>query len=101
MSDLKTNKDIVIDFYQSAFDGAPEEAVASHVGHRYIQHNPHTEDGTAPFIAYVSQLRASHSAVHVAIKRVLADGDLVMTHSGAASVGFVACTSRLVRQVHC
>lgn len=40
MSDLERNKQVVVDYYQTAFGGNPEKAVADHFGTRYVQHNP-------------------------------------------------------------
>ena len=40
MSELERNKQVVVDYYQTAFGGNPEKAVNDHFGDRYIQHNP-------------------------------------------------------------
>ena len=45
MSDLERNKKVVVDYYQTAFAGNPEKAIADHFGDRYIQHNPDAADG--------------------------------------------------------
>jgi predicted SnoaL-like aldol condensation-catalyzing enzyme len=45
VADLETNKGTVVSYYQMAFDGNPEQAVAEYFGDRYIQHNPDAEDG--------------------------------------------------------
>jgi predicted SnoaL-like aldol condensation-catalyzing enzyme len=60
MSDIETNKRVVVDYYQTAFDGNPEKAVADH---------------------FVKWLRSEHPQVRLEIKRVIAEGDLVATHS--------------------
>jgi predicted SnoaL-like aldol condensation-catalyzing enzyme len=39
MSALEQNKKIVVDYYQTAFGGNPEKAIADHFGPRYVQHN--------------------------------------------------------------
>lgn len=75
------NKKIVTDFYQTAFDGNPAKAVADHVGDRYIQHNPQAPDGPEAFIQFIEWLRGENPGVQLNIKRVIAEGDLVMTHS--------------------
>ncbi|WP_157073257.1 nuclear transport factor 2 family protein [Kribbia dieselivorans] len=81
MSDLSTNKQITVDFYQTAFDGNPAKAVADHLGDRYIQHNPQAPDGAEAFIGFVEWLRGENPELELNIKRVIAEGDLVFTHS--------------------
>ena len=81
MPDLERNKQVVVDYYQTAFDGNPEKAIADHFGPRYIQHNPDAEDGPEAFTEFVHWLRGEYPNVTLHIKRVLAEGDLVATHS--------------------
>jgi predicted SnoaL-like aldol condensation-catalyzing enzyme len=78
---LDTNKRVVIDYYKTAFDGDPEKAVADHFGNRYVQHNPEAADGPEAFIGFVHWLRNEHPRLQLEIKRVIAEGDLVATHS--------------------
>ncbi|MFC5910354.1 ester cyclase [Streptacidiphilus monticola] len=81
MSDIERNKQIVVDYYQTAFDGDPEKAIADHLGPVYIQHNPGAEDGPEAFIGFVRWLRGEYPNVKLHIKRVIAEGDLVATHA--------------------
>lgn len=81
MTDLELNKKIVVDYYQTAFGGDPEKAVAEHFGARYIQHNPDAANGPEAFIGFVRWLRGEYPQLQLNIKRVLAEGDLVVTHS--------------------
>jgi predicted SnoaL-like aldol condensation-catalyzing enzyme len=81
MSDLETNKRVVVDYYQTAFDGDPEKAVADHFGDRYVQHNPDAADGPEAFVGFVHWLRSENPHLRLEIKRVIAEGDLVATHS--------------------
>ena len=81
MSDLEQNKKIVVDYYQTAFGGNPEKAVADHFGPRYIQHNPDAQDGPEAFIGFVKYLRGEYPELLLDIKRVIAEGDMVVTHS--------------------
>jgi predicted SnoaL-like aldol condensation-catalyzing enzyme len=81
MSELEENKHVVVDYYQTAFDGNPEKAVADHFGDRYIQHNPEAADGPEAFIGFVKWLRSEYPRLTLEIKRVIAEGDLVATHS--------------------
>lgn len=75
------NKAIVTDFYQTAFDGNPTKAVADHIGDRYTQHNPQAADGPEAFIGFVEWLRGENPELKLEIKRVIAEGDVVFTHS--------------------
>jgi predicted SnoaL-like aldol condensation-catalyzing enzyme len=81
MSEHEENKRVVVDYYQTAFDGNPEKAVADHFGDRYIQHNPEAADGPEAFIGFVKWLRSEYPRLTLEIKRVIAEGDLVATHS--------------------
>lgn len=81
VTDLEQNKMIVVDYYRTAFGGDPEKAVRDHFGDRYIQHNPDASDGPEAFIGFVRWLRGEYPDLQLDIKRVLADGDLVVTHS--------------------
>lgn len=81
MSDSENNKNTVIEFYETAFSGDPQGAVAQHVGDRYIQHNPQAEDGSDAFIGFVNYLRGQYPQLRLDIKRVIAEGDLVVTHA--------------------
>ena len=78
MTDLEENKQTVVEFYELAFNGKqPEQAVEKYVGSQYIQHNPQAPDGTEAFIGFVK----AFPEANVDIRRVFADGDIVVTHS--------------------
>ena len=81
MADLEQNKQVVVDYYQTAFNGEPEKAVELYVGDRYVQHNPMAADGTEAFIGFVKWLRGENPELKLEIKRVLAEDDIVVTHS--------------------
>jgi predicted SnoaL-like aldol condensation-catalyzing enzyme len=82
MADLERNKQTVRAFYTLAFnDKQPAEAVAKYVGAEYIQHNPQVADGAEAFIQFVTGFAAQFPQVSVDIRRVVAEGDLVVTHS--------------------
>jgi predicted SnoaL-like aldol condensation-catalyzing enzyme len=82
MGDLERNKQTVIAFYTRAFnDKQPADAVAKYVGSEYIQHNPDTPDGADAFIHSTTGLITKFPQVSVEIKRVIAEGDLVVAHN--------------------
>ncbi|WP_285137220.1 nuclear transport factor 2 family protein [Microbacterium sp. lyk4-40-TSB-66] len=73
---------LVVSFYEQAFnDGQPEEAAARALAETYTQHNPGAQDGVAAFVGYTHWLRGQFPELHLDIKRVIADGDMVVTHS--------------------
>jgi predicted SnoaL-like aldol condensation-catalyzing enzyme len=81
VADLETNKQTVVAFYTLAFnDKRPEEAVQRYVGDRYTQHNPLAGDGSGPFVEFVKAYTGQFPELSVDIKRVIAEGDLVVTH---------------------
>jgi predicted SnoaL-like aldol condensation-catalyzing enzyme len=81
MADLERNKQTVVAFYTRAFNEKnPADAVAKYVGTEYIQHNPNTADGAAAFIENINGVIARSPQLSVEIKRVIAEGDLVVTH---------------------
>ena len=78
MADLEEHKRTVVEFYELAFNGKqPEQAVERYVGSEYIQHNPQAPDGPKAFIEFVK----AFPEANVDIRRVFADGDIVVTHS--------------------
>lgn len=79
---VQQNKELVQSFFRMMFqEHKVEEAVARYIGTPYVQHNPYMEDGAAPvvdfFIAYFEQ----HPLARAEIKRVIAEGDLVVVHN--------------------
>lgn len=79
---LKTNKTIIRDFYDLAFNlKKPEEAVAKYVGPYYRQHNSMAPDGPDEFIAFARQFTKTFPSLRVDFKRAIAEGDLVALHS--------------------
>jgi predicted SnoaL-like aldol condensation-catalyzing enzyme len=92
---LERNKRNVVAYYTRAFnDKQPEDAVAKYVGfdkpgedldhsgepHLYIQHNPLAASGAPAFIAFVRSFTAAFPDLHIDIRRVVAECDLVVTH---------------------
>ena len=78
---VEENKKIVVDYYTTAFAGEPERAAAEHIGDRYVPHNPQAQDGVEAFPGFVHWLRGEYPQLQLDIKRVIGEGDLVVTHS--------------------
>jgi predicted SnoaL-like aldol condensation-catalyzing enzyme len=81
MMNLEKNKETVVAFFTRSYnDKQPEDAVAKYAGPQYIQHNPDTPDGTAAFVESTKKFIAQFPKVSVEIRRVIAEGDFVVTH---------------------
>jgi predicted SnoaL-like aldol condensation-catalyzing enzyme len=79
---LEENKRLVREYYELAFnDQKPEEAVAKYQGSYYRQHNPQAGDGAEPFIGFVRYMAGQFPQMRLDIKRMIAEGDLVMVHA--------------------
>lgn len=77
----ETNKKLVRDFYEMAFNAhRPTEAAKKYLGSKYIQHNPGVPDGAVPFYTYFEGHFKANPQSKVEIKRVIGDGDLVVLH---------------------
>jgi predicted SnoaL-like aldol condensation-catalyzing enzyme len=94
----------VVAYYTRAFnDGEPEDAVDRYVGfdkpgqdldgsgepHLYIQHNPMAKSGAPAFIEFVNNFKGAFPDLHIDIRRVIAECDMVVTHgvlSGAEAI---------------
>ena len=81
MSDIEHNKQIVVEYYELAFNAKqPEQAVEKYLGPQYIQHNPQAPDGADAFVAFVNGFAAQVPELSIEIKRVVGEGDIVVTH---------------------
>jgi predicted SnoaL-like aldol condensation-catalyzing enzyme len=79
---LDRNKANVVAYYTTAFNHKnPELAVAKYGGPVYIQHNPQAADGFDAFIAFVKSYTQQFPQLHVDIKRVIGECNMVVTHS--------------------
>ncbi|MDQ4071035.1 MAG: nuclear transport factor 2 family protein [Actinomycetota bacterium] len=79
---IEQNKKTVVGYLETALNAKqPAEAVAAYVGPRYIQHNPQAPDGPDAFIAFVEGFTQQFPDARIDVRRVVAEGDLVVTHS--------------------
>jgi len=81
MTQLESNKKIVVEFYEKAINGKDFDAASSYLGSRYTQHNPGGVDGPEGLKGFLQFLKQSFPHSHSDIKRVFADGDYVIVHS--------------------
>jgi predicted SnoaL-like aldol condensation-catalyzing enzyme len=82
VTDAENNKQTVIAYYTMAFnDRKPAEAAQKYGGDHYIQHNPQARDGFEAFVGFVEGFVEQFPQMSLEIKRVVAEGDMVVTHS--------------------
>ena len=82
VTDAEKNKQTVLAYYNLAFnDKQPAEAVEKYGGPSYIQHNPQAADGFEAFVQFVTGFVEQFPQLSLDIKRAVAEGDLVVTHS--------------------
>ena len=73
-------RDIVVNFYNAALNEKNPEKAVSFLGDKYIQHNPHVPDGIEGFVKFIKFRRDKFPGARNEIKRVIAEGDLVVLH---------------------
>jgi predicted SnoaL-like aldol condensation-catalyzing enzyme len=79
-ADLEANKKIVVDFYEKGLNQKDYDAAAKYFGPRYVQHNPGAGNGPEGFKRLVGFLKEKFPNSRSEIKRVIAEGDLVVLH---------------------
>jgi len=81
-SSIEANKRTVREFCDLAFNHKqPAEAANRYLGPTYRQHNPMAGDGSEPFVAFITGFVNTFPQLRVALKRLVAEGDLVAVHS--------------------
>lgn len=80
-ANVENNKKVVTHFYEMTFNKhKPIEAVKKYMGKDYTQHNPNVADGEVAFVEYAKGYLSENPKAQVEIKRVIAEGDLVVLH---------------------
>jgi predicted SnoaL-like aldol condensation-catalyzing enzyme len=77
---LAHNKRLVLDFYQKLIGEKDFEAARPYMGDEYRQHAPYATDGHAGVAEWVRGFKESFPQHHYEVKRVIAEGDLVVLH---------------------
>lgn len=78
---LQLNKQNAIEFYRTAYLGAPSRAVEKFVGAAYIQHNPAVGNGKQAFIDYFDEMARDYPDKSIEFVRAIAEDDLVALHT--------------------
>jgi predicted SnoaL-like aldol condensation-catalyzing enzyme len=81
MTQLETNKKMVVEFYEKAINEKDFDAASKYLGSRYTQHNPGAVDGPEGLKGFLQFLKKSFPNSRTEIKRVFADGDYVILHA--------------------
>jgi predicted SnoaL-like aldol condensation-catalyzing enzyme len=79
-SPLEANKRIATEFYDAAINRKDFAAASQYLGSNYRQHNPTAADGAEGLRAFIDFLKMRYPNQRGAIKRVIAEGDLVVLH---------------------
>jgi predicted SnoaL-like aldol condensation-catalyzing enzyme len=77
---LEANKRIAVDFYDAAINRKDFAAASQYLGSNYKQHNPTAADGPDGLRAFIDFLKQRFPNQRGDIKRVVAEGDLVVLH---------------------
>jgi predicted SnoaL-like aldol condensation-catalyzing enzyme len=77
---LAQNKQVATAFYDAAINQKNYDAAVGYLGKDYKQHNPTAADGKAGLKSFIDFLKARFPNQKGEIKRVVAEGDLVVLH---------------------
>lgn len=77
---LEANKEVALAFYDAAINKKDFEAASKYLGRHYKQHNPTAADGAEGLKSFIEFLKARFPNQRGEVKRVIAEGDLVMLH---------------------
>ena len=79
-SQLEANKRIATEFYDAAINRKDFTAASQYLGSQYKQHNPTAADGAEGLRGFIDFLKMRFPNQRGEIKRVVAEGDLVVLH---------------------
>jgi predicted SnoaL-like aldol condensation-catalyzing enzyme len=79
-SQLELNKRVATEFYDAAINRKDFAAASQYLGSAYRQHNPTAADGAEGLRAFIDFLKTRFPTQRGEIKRVIAEGDLVVLH---------------------
>ena len=76
----EANKKVVLAFYDAALIKLDADLARPYLGAKYIQHNPNAPDGVDGVMGLIKFLKEKYPQRSSSIKRVIAEGDLVVLH---------------------
>lgn len=77
---LARNKKLVLAFYQKMIGEKDPVAARRYMGSAYVQHSAYAEDGFEGVAAFARQFKAEFPQHRYEVKKVIAEGDLVVLH---------------------
>ena len=77
---LARNKKLVLDFYHKLIGEKDYEGARPYMGAEYRQHAPYATDGHAGIAEFVRQFKQSFPLHRYEVKKIVAEGDLVVLH---------------------
>jgi predicted SnoaL-like aldol condensation-catalyzing enzyme len=78
----QSSKDIVVAFFRMMFqDKEVEQAMNTYVSNDLVQHDPYLPSGAAAMTDFFVPYFEQHPQASADIKRVIAEGDIVVVHS--------------------
>jgi len=77
---IERNKQVAVAFYDAAINNKDFEAARKLLGGQYKQHNPTAADGAEGLKGFIEFLKTRFPNQKGEIKRVIAEGDLVVLH---------------------
>ncbi len=81
MNTASANKQRVADYFERVWNAHDVSALDDFVATDFIQHNPALGDGRAALAAFLDGLFAALPAGRFEVRRLVAEGDLVVAHS--------------------
>lgn len=76
----EANKKVAVAFYDAAINKKDFAAASRYLGPQYKQHNPTAQDGAEGLKGFIDFLKARFPNQKGEIRRVIAEGDLVVLH---------------------
>jgi predicted SnoaL-like aldol condensation-catalyzing enzyme len=80
MADLARNKELVLAFYKKLIGEKDYAGARRYMGAQYRQHAPYATDGHEGVAEWVRKFKESFPQHHYEVKKIIAEGDLVMLH---------------------
>jgi predicted SnoaL-like aldol condensation-catalyzing enzyme len=77
---LERNKKLVVAFYQKMIGEKDPDAARRYMGEDYKQHSAYARDGFEGVAEFARHFKASFPNHHYDVKKVIAEGDLVVLH---------------------
>jgi predicted SnoaL-like aldol condensation-catalyzing enzyme len=77
---LARNKKLVLEFYHQLIGEKDFEAARPYMGSRYRQHAPYAADGHEGVAEWVRKFKEAFPQHHYEVKKIIAEGDLVVLH---------------------